>query len=156
MKRAAIPLLTGLVLVTLTIVAPAAVSVDKLLTVADVETATGRAGVRAIPRDPSKGAGGDLNFADARGEILVMIQVVEAKYYPEFKKAYFTAALAGVGDEAFTGASGPFDGQAGPEPGPGGGSGQGRRFANVARSLRETAEVSLPGARARRTGVCLP
>jgi hypothetical protein len=105
MKRAAIPLLTGLVLVTLTIVAPAAVSVDKLLTVADVETATGRAGVRAIPRDPSKGAGGDLNFADARGEILVMIQVVEAKYYPEFKKAYFTAALAGVGDEAFTGAS---------------------------------------------------
>jgi hypothetical protein len=103
MKPVAIVLLAVLAIGSSAAVAPPAVPVDKLLTAADVEKITGQTGVKAVPRNAAIGAGGDLNFGTATGAILVMVQVVDVKYYPQFKSAYFRTALAGVGEEAFTG-----------------------------------------------------
>lgn len=73
------------------------------LTAADVEKVTGRAGIKAIPRDPSVGAGGDLNFATSDDETALMVQIVDKSYCAGFKQPYFKSAVAGVGDEAFQG-----------------------------------------------------
>ena len=43
------------------------------LTVQDVEKITGLQGVKLVPRDPSKGAGGDLNFANKDGKLILMV-----------------------------------------------------------------------------------
>ncbi len=73
------------------------------LTAADVERVTGRPGMKAIDRDPSVGAGGDLNFATRNDETALMVQIVDKSYYAGFKEPYFKSALPGIGDEAFEG-----------------------------------------------------
>jgi hypothetical protein len=104
MKALAAFLLTVVAIGSSAALTPSVLPIDKLLTIADVETATGKAGIKTVPRNPSIGAGGDLNFATPAGDILVMVQVVDVKYYAQFKRTYFKTALAGAGDEAFTGA----------------------------------------------------
>jgi hypothetical protein len=72
------------------------------LTTADVERVTGRAGITSVPKNSTTGAGGDLNFATSDGKLALMVQILEKKYFAQFK-AYFKSSVAGVGDEAFQG-----------------------------------------------------
>ena len=74
------------------------------LTAADVEKVTGRAGMKYIDRDPTVGAGGDLNFITSDDQSALMVQIVAKSYYAGFKEPYFKSALSGIGDEAFQGA----------------------------------------------------
>lgn len=72
------------------------------LTPEDVGGATGRAGVKRIPKDVSTGAGGDLNFGTPDDKVMLMVQVVDLKFFGQFK-AYHKRDVGGVGDAAFTG-----------------------------------------------------
>lgn len=78
---------------------------EKALTAADVSKISGVAGVKKVEKNPSVGAGGDLNFANSNGMMMVMVQFLSAKDYERMKKAYFKAAVKGVGEEAFQGAT---------------------------------------------------
>ena len=71
--------LTVLFIFTLLVLmsAPVAVTQRKaapeaqFLTVQDVEKITGFHGVKIVPADASKGAGGDLNFANSNGDLIL-------------------------------------------------------------------------------------
>jgi hypothetical protein len=80
------------------------------LTVQDVEKITGLTGIKIVPPDASKGAGGDLNFADKDGKLIVMVQRMltsDALYSANKKMASSVQAdIQGVGDAAFTGPAG--------------------------------------------------
>jgi hypothetical protein len=78
--------------------------VEKYLAATDIEKVTGMKGVRLIPRGSVAGASGDLNFADASGELVLMVQFTEARNYAGFKSKYAKGAIAGVGEEAIQGA----------------------------------------------------
>lgn len=77
---------------------------EKYLTGADVEKATGMKGIKLIPRGSVAGAGGDLNFVDASGELILMAQFTDARNYTGFKAKYAKGTVVGVGDEAVLGA----------------------------------------------------
>ena len=85
--------------------AAASASYQKLLTVSDVESATGFKGVKLIPRGSILGAGGNLNFAKADGSLLLMVQFGDANLFKQWKAqdGFYNAAVTGVGDEAFNG-----------------------------------------------------
>jgi len=76
-----------------------------LLTAADVSKVTGLAGVSLVPRNPSKGAGGDLNFALPNGKQIVLVTFLDTNEYNQSKavKGVYGGDVAGVGDEAFIG-----------------------------------------------------
>ena len=80
------------------------------LTVQDIEKITGLHGVKLVPRDPSKGAGGDLNFADKDGKLILMVNRMlnSDMLYSQTKnmKGSVEADISGVGDAAFTGPAG--------------------------------------------------
>ena len=80
---------------------------ENLLTVDDVEKATGMKGIKLIPRNPAIGAGGDLNFALEDNTILLIVAIQNVSMYVEWKKqeGFFYAAVSGIGDEAFEGPS---------------------------------------------------
>jgi hypothetical protein len=78
---------------------------DKYLTAGDVEKATGIKGVALVPRGSAAGAGGDLNFADASGELILMVQFTDAGNFTGFKNKYAKGPVSGVGDQAFQGAA---------------------------------------------------
>ena len=82
-------------------------SYEKYLTAADVEKVTGVRGVRIIPRGSAAGAGGDLNFADDAGELVLMVQFADARSFAGFKSKYGKTAVSGVGDQAIQGGSMP-------------------------------------------------
>jgi hypothetical protein len=77
----------------------------KLLTPADVSKVTGLSGVKLIPADPSKGAGGDLNFGLPDGKQILLANFQDAKYYNQTKamKDSYGGEVQGIGDEAFIG-----------------------------------------------------
>lgn len=77
---------------------------EKYLTGADIEKVTGMKGVKLIPRGSAAGAAGDLNFADASGELVLMVQLADAKNYDGIQKKYPKGAVSGVGDQATRGA----------------------------------------------------
>ena len=80
------------------------------LTVQDVEKITGLRGVKLVPPDPSKGAGGDLNFADKNGTLILMVNRMlnSDMLYSQTKnmKGSVKADISGIGDAAFTGPAG--------------------------------------------------
>jgi len=78
---------------------------DKYLTVADIEKVTGLAGVKQVPREPRKGAGGHLNFADKNGNIVLIASFLTAEEFGFYRneKSLVKATISGVGDEAITG-----------------------------------------------------
>ncbi len=80
---------------------------DKYLTPADVEKATGLKGVTSVARGSTAGAGGDLNFANAAGDLILMVQFADAKNFAGVKAKYGKAAVSGLGDQATAGASMP-------------------------------------------------
>jgi hypothetical protein len=77
---------------------------EKYLTAADIEKAAGMKGVNLVPRGSVAGAGGDLNFTDSSGELILMVQFTDARNYAGFKAKYAKGAAAAVGDEAILGA----------------------------------------------------
>lgn len=81
---------------------------QKLLTIAEVEGIAGVKGVKLIPKDISKGAGGDLNFANADGSMLLMVITQPASTYKDWKaqSVLVKGPVSGVGDEAFSGPAG--------------------------------------------------
>ena len=81
---------------------------QKLLTVADVESATGVKGLKLVPRGSTTGAGGDLNFAKADGSLLLMVEFGNADLFKQWKaqEGFYNSAVTGVGDEAFNGPKG--------------------------------------------------
>ncbi len=89
MKRIALCLSLGLALGAF-----AQGSREKYLTGADIEKVTGMKGVKLIPAGSVAGAGGDLNFADASGELILMIQFTDAKTYAGFKSKYAVPSAA--------------------------------------------------------------
>ncbi len=80
---------------------------EKYLTGADIEKVTGMKGITLIARGSVPGAGGDLNFADASGELILMAQFTDAKNFAGFKNKYPNGAVNGVGAEAVQGAAMP-------------------------------------------------
>jgi hypothetical protein len=80
---------------------------------ADIEKAAGLKGVKAVPRDPSKGATGMLNFADAQGalvftatfEIITPEALAKTKASPSWK-GLIKGPVSGLGDEAYMGPKG--------------------------------------------------
>ncbi len=83
----------------------AASAADKLLTVSDVENVTGLTGIKLVPRNPSTGAGGDLNFALPDGSMVLMVNFMSAGMYDESKKqkGAVKEQVSGIGDDAFSG-----------------------------------------------------
>ena len=77
----------------------------KLVTPADISKVTGVSGVILVPRNPSKGAGGDLNFALPNGKQMLMVTFLDTDAYNQSKamKGVYGGDVAGVGDEAFIG-----------------------------------------------------
>lgn len=85
-------------------------SYDAWLTAADVQKTAGLPGIKSIPANPSIGAGGDLNFATADGQVVLMVQVVGADNYAKFVKMYSKGPVSGIGKEAIKGATVPGQG----------------------------------------------
>jgi hypothetical protein len=77
----------------------------KILTAADVSKVTGLSGVVLVPRDPHKGAGGDLNFALPNGKMILLVTFLDTKNYNDSKamKDVYGGEVKGVGDQAFIG-----------------------------------------------------
>jgi len=82
------------------------------LTVQDVEKITGLHGVKLVPPNASKGAGGDLNFADKDGKLILMVNrnLSSDVLYSQTKnmKGTVKAEIQGVGDAAFIGPPGNY------------------------------------------------
>ncbi len=80
------------------------------LTVQYVEKITGLHGVKLVPPDASKGAGGDLNFADKDGKLILMVNrnLSSDMFYSQTKtmKDTVKADITGLGDAAFIGPAG--------------------------------------------------
>ncbi len=80
---------------------------EKYLTGADIDKVAGIKGAKLVPRGSAAGASGDLNFADASGELILMVQFTDAKNYESFKNKFPKGAVNGVGDRAVEGANVP-------------------------------------------------
>jgi hypothetical protein len=82
------------------------------LTVQDVEKITGLQGVKIVPPNASKGAGGDLNFADKDGKLILMVNrsLSSDMFYSQTKNMKDTVKeeIQGVGDAAFIGPPGNY------------------------------------------------
>ncbi|HEX3047143.1 MAG TPA: hypothetical protein VHY08_20485 [Bacillota bacterium] len=74
--------------------------VSEYLTAVDIEKISSLKGVKLIAKDPSIGAGGDLNFATSEKKMIVMIQVVAKSYYNSYKEMYYKAEVKALGDQA--------------------------------------------------------
>lgn len=83
------------------------VDFQELLRVDDVEKITGINGIKLIPKDPTIGAGGDLNFAMEDNTMLLTVAIQDVSMYTEWKRqeGFFHAVVSGIGDEAFEGPS---------------------------------------------------
>ncbi|MHB1134468.1 MAG: hypothetical protein ACYC4L_19015 [Chloroflexota bacterium] len=83
--------------------AAAAPVAAKLLTVADVEKATGLTGLKLIDKNAQTGAGGDVNVANKDGELILMLALSSSSAFDKMKddKKYSTGPVSGVGEGAF-------------------------------------------------------
>jgi hypothetical protein len=79
------------------------VAAGKLLTALDVETVTGLRGVTTVARGEKRAAGGQLNFADAGGKLVLLVNGHDAKTLQNLRKTVFSAPVPGLGDDAFLG-----------------------------------------------------
>jgi hypothetical protein len=78
-----------------------------LLTVKDVEKATGIQGIKLISRNAAMGAGGDLNFTKEDHTMFLTVAIQDSSMYEKWKseEGFFHASVSGIGDEAFEGPS---------------------------------------------------
>lgn len=72
----------------------------KLLTPPEVVLVTKVSGVQTVTKNSITGASGDLNFADAAAELLLMMTLKPAAEFAVLKRIA-ADAVTGVGDEAF-------------------------------------------------------
>lgn len=77
-----------------------------LLTVADIEKASGQTGVREIAKGSVGGANGDFNFATSDGKLLLMVRLGGVDYYDSMIKSGKAKDIPGLGDAAFAGPEG--------------------------------------------------
>jgi len=84
---------------------PTSSAYEKLLTVADVESATGIKGTKRVAPGSVRGTGGNLNFAQADGSLLLMVRFGDAELFKKWKaqEGLFKSAVNDIGDEAFIG-----------------------------------------------------
>lgn len=82
---------------------PAAPDYSKYLTIADVEKVSGISGIKLVPKNPSIGAGGDLNFATADEKLVVMAGFHGASMYQRYSPEMIHSTVKGFGEEAFIG-----------------------------------------------------
>jgi hypothetical protein len=91
---------------------PKPASGAQYLTVQDVEKITGLQGVKLVPPDASKGAGGDLNFANKDGKLILMVNrsLSSDMFYSQTKnmKGAVKEEIQGVGDAAIIGPPGNY------------------------------------------------
>ena len=80
-----------------------------LLTVADVEKVSGLSDLHKTPKDQSKGAGGDLNFAGKDNKLVAMVMISTLRY-DFWKKQYAKSCepVSDIGAEAFRTKTGAF------------------------------------------------
>ncbi|MFZ6756079.1 hypothetical protein ACO0K9_02575 [Undibacterium sp. Ji50W] len=92
-------LFTGLLLAALSCSAVA----SDLLSVADIEKTTGLSGVQSVPKDPVKGAGGELNFANAEKKLVAIVMIQDASMFDFWNKQYgkLGTSVSGLGSDAF-------------------------------------------------------
>ena len=86
---------------------------DQYLKPADIEKAGNLTGIKTVPYDPNKGAGGNLNFGLADGTVVLIatFQTLDQKGYDSYKtqmKSYIRGPVAGIGDDAFDGPPGNY------------------------------------------------
>ena len=82
---------------------------SKLLTVAEVEKIGGFEDVKTVEKNPSIGAGGDLNFASA-DDLILIVQIQDASLFNTSKaSSFYKKDLSGLGEKAFWGSSGMGD-----------------------------------------------
>ncbi len=102
--------LSFLIVATVAVGEGSAAQFDNIITAADVEQITGMAGVKQVPRQPlDKFRNGDLNFALASGEPVLMVQFRPVQVfdtnvfeYLRTDSGYYKAPLRGIGEQAFT------------------------------------------------------
>lgn len=84
---------------------PASPAYKKLLTVADVESATSITGLKLVPAGSVEYAAGDLNFAQSDGSMVLMVSFGDAGLFKTWKaqEGNFNVAVKDIGDEAFNG-----------------------------------------------------
>ena len=102
MKKHPVAFVLGMVLF---LFAGAAYAAGQVLTIADVEKVSRIKGLKLIPKDPTIGAGGDLNFAKADGKLVLIVVTGDKALLAEMKaqKGNFNAPVGGIGDEAYDG-----------------------------------------------------
>lgn len=86
--------------------APSAPEPSELLTPADVEAVSGLTGLEVVPYEPAVGAGGDVNIADASGQLVAMLVVEGPETWDAWVTDGFTVSEPvdpPVGDESFIG-----------------------------------------------------
>lgn len=98
-------LLWGIVAFVCIIVFVQEVYSSEVLTVEDVEKVSGLKELKLVPKNPQVGAGGDLNFAQADGSIILIVMIQKSSMYETWKnqEGYFHAGVKDIGDEAFEG-----------------------------------------------------
>lgn len=84
---------------------PLSPAYKKLLTVADVESATSIKALKLVPPGSVEDAAGDLNFAQSDGSMLLMVSFGDASVFKAWKaqEGNFSSAVKDIGDEAFNG-----------------------------------------------------
>lgn len=74
-----------------------------------MQSVTGVKGLKQGPKNPARGAGGDLNFAKPHGSRLVMAVLGPATLFKQWKArpGFAGSAVTGAGDAAFADPAGP-------------------------------------------------
>jgi hypothetical protein len=79
---------------------------DSLLSVADVEKATGMSGLKLVDRNSSPNAVGRLNFASADGTIVAIMTIGDAVAFDQSMQGMnFSKVTTGTGDMCYVGPS---------------------------------------------------
>ena len=70
-----------------------------------MEKVSGLSGIKLVPYDPSKGAGGQLNFALQDGSLVLIMSTMGSSMYDQSKKqkSFVKEQVSGIGDDAFSG-----------------------------------------------------
>lgn len=81
-----------------------------VLTVDDLQKISHLQSLKLIPKDPAKGAGGDLNFADGDNKLVAIIMVQDVSMYDFWEKQFGKNAnsIPDLGDKGFQTKPGAF------------------------------------------------
>ena len=81
-----------------------------VLSVEDLEKVSHLQNLKLVPKDPAKGAGGDLNFADTDNKLVAMIMIQDVSMYDFWEKQFGRNAnpVPDLGDKGFQTKPGAF------------------------------------------------